>query len=164
MKIKQNSDKDIDINKKIKKELKAVKDTKLLSFGEEEEDLEEDKSIKRGMHSSHDSKTVKDPKLSAEVANDLKDIQLKSSSSSSSSVNKDITRKNIENIIISNDDNDNDNDNDDANEWDKKMRLKLLEKRMEVERRQGQYKPKISSKESQSLRNALVYLLDQHNT
>jgi len=144
MKIKQNSEKEIDNNQKTKKELKAIRDTKLLSFGEEEEELEVDKSIKRGMHSSHDSKIVKDPKLSAEIASDLKDIQSKSSSSSS--VKKDVIHKNIENIA-SNDINDDDDDNDNnVNEWDKKMRLKLLEKRMEVERRQGQYKPKTSSK------------------
>jgi len=141
---KYNDIKPIESNgQKAKKELKAIKDTKLLSFGEEEEEeIDEPVGIKRGMHSSHDSNIVKDPKLSAQVASDLQDIQKSSSSSSSSS----LIRKSIntENHHDNNMDDDGDNNDGEANDWDKKMRLKILEKRMEVERRQGYNKPQIS--------------------
>lgn len=131
------------IAQKAKKELKAVKDSKLLSFGEDEDDEEQESSIKRGMHSSHDSKIVKDPKLSAQVASDLQDIQ---------TIRKSINIENKQNqqhLRQEQEDREEDNeDNGDANDWDKKMRLKILEKRMEVERRQGHNNKALKSKSS----------------
>ena len=141
--IKKQNDEQIPIeslSQKPKKELKAIKDTKLLSFGEEEDEIDDSSiSIKRGMHSSHDSKIVKDPKLSNQVASDLQDIQ-----SSSLPITK---SSNIE--TKQHQDNNDDDDDYEANDWDKKMRLKILEKRMEVERRQG-YKPHTSKVEKRN--------------
>eukprot|EP00601_Ochromonadales_sp_CCMP2298_P014592 CAMPEP_0173226440 /NCGR_PEP_ID=MMETSP1142-20121109/5437_1 /TAXON_ID=483371 /ORGANISM="non described non described, Strain CCMP2298" /LENGTH=449 /DNA_ID=CAMNT_0014154901 /DNA_START=473 /DNA_END=1819 /DNA_ORIENTATION=+ len=75
--LKKKDEVEVEVEAEKPKQRRAVKDKKLLSFGEEEE--EEGVAI-RGMHSSHDSR-FKDKKLSSKSSRQLKSGSAASSSS-----------------------------------------------------------------------------------
>eukprot|EP01038_Epipyxis_sp_PR26KG_P007310 gene7310-9958_t len=126
-KSKQNQDKPVNKADEIKKNRKAVKDLKLLSFGEEEDENNNEEVFKGRIHSSHDSK-FKDKKLSSKVPTSLKqELEQAQNQSITDSLNNNNSK--LRNKI-----NQQANyDYDDSHNFDRVMKNNMLKKKVENE-------------------------------